>query len=358
MRIPWSKPKIGEAEKEAVKNVVDSGWWTSGDELEDLEDMIEEYLGCGAAVVMNGTQALRAALIAHDIGEGDRVLVPTYTFAASVNAIISVGAEPVLVDCDLETYNISIDDVKRKIGEVDALMVVDVAGMPVDIDKMVSIANREDVTLIQDSAESLGAKYKGEVVGGQEHTQTFSLHMAKLATSVEGGIITGSSEIISRVRKIRNHGMEGKYHHTVYGENMRITDLQASIGRIQMKQIDDFLERRDELAGIYRSELAERVRFQKVPSYVTQHPYMIFQTRFENKETRDRVENALNEDSIDTRVCWKPVHLQPYFKERFGELKGLENSEELYDTTLSLPIGNAMTLDEAKEVSKVVNESL
>lgn len=356
MDIPWSRPTFDEREQAAAIDVIESGWLTQGEEVAAFEDDLGELTGREAAVVSNGTTALISALLAHDIGEGDTVLVPTYTFVATVNTVLSVGADPVLVDADPSTYNLDLADLEAKAdADTDAVISVDVAGMPNDIDAITDICRDVGAVHIQDAAEAIGAEYDGTVVGGHDHTVTYSFHMAKLITSVEGGAVIGSDAICERVRRIRNHGMVERYKSTRFGLNFRMTDVQAAIGREQLAQLPDFLDHRAELAELYRVELPDAVSVQSIPDYVDRHPYMLFQTEYESQAARNRVDGHLQDAEIGTRICWRPVHRQPYLSHK-GE--GLDTADRLAKRSLALPIGNAITREEIRIVCAEVKAAL
>ena len=350
-KVPWSVPDIGEEEKQAIMRVVKSGWLSQGKETKLFEEEICEYLGCRHAIVVNsGTSALITALLAHGIGKEDEVIVPSLTFIATVNAVILVGADPILVDVDLETFNTTIEKVEEKITKrTKAILPVDVAGMPINIDAFERLAEEHDLVLIEDAAEAFGAVYKNRKIGSFNHTSIFSFHIAKTITTVEGGVITTNDDkIAENCRLIRSHGMKDKYNHITIGSNFRITDIQSAMGRIQLKKVETFLKRRNELASIYMRMLKNIVQFQKIPDYVTIHPWMLFGVLVDTKK-RDRIREKLKENGIDTRVCWRPVHQQPFHRKLFSG--SFPNSEEIASRIINLPIGNKFSKEDIKYVS-------
>ncbi len=342
MNVPWSPPNVGNEEMSAAKKVIDSGWWTQGKVTQQFEQELARKIGCKHAIVVNnGTSALIAALIAHGICPGDEVIVPTYTFIATINAVLAVGAKPILVDCDRNTFNTTPDLVQEKITKkTKAMMPVDVAGMPVDIDAFNDLAEDKRIVFIQDSAESIGARYKGRNLGSFDHTSVFSFHMAKLVATTEGGcVLTNDEEIAKKIVMVRNHGMEGKYDHASFGLNFRITDIQSAIGIEQLKKLDDNILLRSRLARMYIEGLADVVGFQHVPPYVSTHPYMLFGV-LADKGRRDAIIAKLNKNGIDTRICWPPVHSQRYHKHLFDGT--YPSAEHLTASMINLPMGNGL----------------
>ena len=308
-------------------------------------------------MVNSGTSALITALLAHGIGPGDEVIITTFTFIASVNAILSVGAKPVLVDSDLETFNTTPEIMKNVITEkTKAIIPVDVGGMSIDINAFTEFARKNNLIFIQDSAESIGAEYGGKKVGSFDHTSVFSFHMAKLATTVEGGcVLTNDDEIAEKCRMIRNHGMQGKYDYKCFGLNFRITDIQAAIGRIQLRKLNGYIRLRNKLADIYKKGLGDKIEYQKVPDYVNVHPYMLFGI-LTDVEKRDSIIKLLNENGVGTRICWLPTHKQDYHRKIFEG--NYPNSELLASRIINLPMGNGLTEKDVNYVVKVFNKIL
>lgn len=359
MKIPWSKPVIDEEEKEAAIRVIKSGWLTQGNETKMFEEDICNYVGCKYAVVVNnGTSALITSLLAHEIGPEDEVIVPIYTFIASINSIIAVGAKPVLVDSDIETFNTTIDLVEEKITpRTKAIMPVDVAGMPIDIYAFEKLANKHNLILIEDAAEAFGAKYKNKEVGSFNHTSIFSFHMAKTCTTVEGGCIaTNDPKMAEKCKMIRNHGMQTSYDYKTFGLNFRITDIQSTIGRVQLKKIDSFLNKRNEIAKQYMKELDNIFEFQKIPKYVTLHPWMFFPILAE-PEVRNKIVEQLNKNGIDTRICWPISNKQQFHSQMFKDKK-YPNAEIISSRIITIPMGNALTQEEVDYVIKVLKEMI
>jgi perosamine synthetase len=354
-KIPWSVPDISVDEEKAVSEVMTSKWLGMGLKTKQFESSICNFTGSkNCIVVNNGTAALITALLANRIGPGDEVLVPTYTFIATVNSIIAIGAKPVLVDCDPRTFNISADQVITVLADhpkAKGLIFVDVAGMPADIDSMRELAVKKNLILIEDAAESFGAGYKHKIVGSYDHSTIFSFHIAKQMTSIEGGaVVTGDSEIAERCRLIRSHG-EGKekYVHIDIGLNFRPTDIQSAIGLVQLKKVEKYMALREKVANAYMSSLQEFLTFQYLPNYVKRHPWMLFLCLARNLQERDALNKFINNMGVDTRIPWPPAHVQPYHRQRIGDIK-CPNADSVYERVLSLPIGNAINESDVMRV--------
>jgi perosamine synthetase len=346
--IPWSSPDISEEERRAINRVLDSGWLGMGPITKEFEAGICGYVGTSSAIfVNNGTSALMAAYLANGIGPGDAVLVPTYTFVATVSALLAIGARPILVDCDPTTLNVdpkAVEQLATEHPEAKALVFVDLAGQPCDIDALREIAKRHSLALIEDAAESFGAGYRNKSVGDFDHTTVFSFHIAKQLTTIEGGaIVTNDREVAEKVRLIRSHG-EGpdKYIHVAHGLNFRPTDIQAAIGLVQLGKMEKFLALRQRLAQAYRVGLGEWLEFQRRPDFVSRPTYMLFVAFCHDASHRDGLNSWLNYHGIDTRIPFPPVHTQPFYEDRFGK-SSMPGSELAFSRVISLPIGNAIT---------------
>lgn len=357
IKVPWSPPAIEKEEKEAAIRVINSGWLTQGKETQKFEEELADYISCKHVIVMNnGTSALIASLLAEGIGKGDEVLVPSLTFIASVNAITAVGATPVLVDSNLKTFNTTPELMQDKLtNKTKAILPVDVAGMPIDIDKIRKFADENNLKIIEDAAQGIGASYKGKKLGSFDHTTIFSFHMAKTITTIEGGCITtNDDEISKKCRMIRNHGMQATYNYGMHGLNFKTTDIQSAIGKEQLKKISKYLAVRNKIANIYTKELKNFGEFQHVPEYVTSHSRMLFGILVE-KDKRDEINKKLNGNGIDTRICWPPAHKQNHHSKIFTN-ENLPNAEYISSKIINLPMGNGLTENSVNYVTEKFRE--
>jgi perosamine synthetase len=357
-KVFWSVPDIGDDEKKAVMDTLDSGWLSMGPRTRRLEKELSAQTGADHSVVVNsGTSALLTALLTYGIGPGDEVLVPTYTFAATASSVIALGARPILMDCDPETFNVGPKEINAALAghpKAKALMFVDVAGLPCDLDAIRALAQEHHLLLLEDAAEAFNGVYKSTHLGNFDHLTVFSFHIAKQVTTVEGGAIqTNREELAEKMRLIRSHG-EGteKYLHLELGLNFRPTDLQAAIGLAQLRKADHYFALRAKIARSYVEELGGWLGFQRVPDYATRPTWMIFMVLAKDKDERDRLNAHLNAHGVDTRIPWRPIHRQPYFVARFGQVE-CPVADRTFDRALSLPIGNAMSQDDVQYVLDV-----
>ena len=355
MKIRWAPPSITEDERKSVLKVFDSNWFTQGPITELVEKKICEITKSKYAVMTNnGTSALICSLLAHEIGPGDEVIVPSFTFVATVNAILSVGAKPVLVDCNAETFNTEVKFMKNKVTKkTKAILPVDVSGMPVDLDSFQDFANENNLVLIRDSAEGLGAEYKNNQIGSFNHTSIFSFHMAKIVSGVEGGcVITNKKQIAEKLKLIRSHGDAGQYDSKIFGLNFRISDIHSAIILEQLKKLNSFLKQRKKIAKLYKSELMD-FQFQEIPDFVTCHPYMLFAILVSSKK-RNSLNNYLNNHGIETRICWPPIHKQKYHSKIFKE--NFPNSDKIFSKIINLPMGNGLTEEDTMFVIETIKK--
>ena len=358
-KVFWSVPDIGEDERQAVLDTLATGWLGMGPKTKEFEAALSKYTGAKHSIVVNnGTSALTTALLALGIAPGDEVLIPTYTFVATASSAIALGAKPVLVDCDPETFNVGPKEIEAALAghpKAKALLFVDVAGLPCDIDAIRAVAAKHHLLLLEDAAEAFAGAYRTTRLGNFDHLTIFSFHIAKQVTTVEGGAIqTNRDDIVDRLRLVRSHG-EGKekYVHVELGLNFRPTDIQSAIGLAQLKKADHYIELRDRIAKRYMHALGDHLTFQRVPPYATRPTWMILMVLAASKAERDALNAHLNQHGVDTRIPWPPIHRQPYFRARFGAVD-CPVADRTFDRALSLPIGNAMTEEDVDYVIETV----
>ena len=355
-------PHLGKEELKAVKRVFKSKWLGLGKEVFEFENQLKKFFNIKNVICVNsGTAAIHLALDAIGVSSNDEVIVPSLTFIASINSIISIGATPVLIDSDPKIWNTTPDLAREKITpKTKAIMPVDVGGMPIDIEGFEKLAKEEGVVLIEDAAAAPGGEYKGKKMGGFDHTSTFSFHIAKSLQTIEGGcVLTNSDEIGEKCKSIRNHGMSAPYSAKInlhydyvnYGLNFRITDIQSAIGLVQLSKVDKQVEHRNKLVRMYKEGLDGEFEFQTVPDYVTKHPYLFFGI-MADADKRDSLAKCLVNNGADIRVCWLPAHLQAYHKSLFKGLF-LSGAEEVGNRSIELPLGGC-TEEEVNDVVKLI----
>lgn len=365
-KIPMSAPDISEEDVQAVAETVRSGRLALGPKTEEFESLIADYVGVKHAVaVSSGTAALHLIVRALGIGPGDEVLVPSFTFVASVNAILYEGAVPVFVDIESDTYNLDPDDLKRKITvRTKAIMAVDVFGHPVEWDEILRIAERYNLRVIDDSCEALGAEYKGRKLGQFGNAAAFAFYPNKQMTTGEGGmIVTNDPQIAKLCRSMRNQGrgeMGAWLEHERLGYNYRMTEMSAALGVSQLRRIEDLLAKRERVAMLYTERLS-RLDFVRTP-VVRPHVRMswfAYVITLKEGLHRKPVMAAMARLGIPTRGYFEPVHLQPYIRNILGTKEGmLPVTESVAQRTIALPFHGNLSEAEVDEVVKALIEAV
>jgi perosamine synthetase len=356
-QIPMASADLEDSDIQAVLEVLRSGRLALGPKTGEFERSLAEYVGVRHAVaVSSGTAALHLVVKALGIGPGDEVLVPSFTFAASVNVILYEGATPVFVDVEPETYNLDPEDLERKVtSRTRAIMVVDVFGHPAEWETILEIAGRHGLRVIDDSCEALGAEYRGRKLGGFGEAAAFAFYPNKQMTTGEGGIVATDSDEVARLAcSLRNQGrgeMGAWLEHERLGYNYRLDEMSAALGVSQLRRIEEFLRKRERVARMYteRLEGLDGVRPPRVKSHVRMSWFVYVVTLREGLE-RDPVIRSLAEQGVPARGYFSPVHLQPYVRERLGN-GPLPVTESMARRTVALPFHNNLT---GEQVSRVV----
>jgi perosamine synthetase len=353
-----SSADLDESDVQAVLDVVRSGRLALGAKTIEFEQAVAEYVGVRHAVAVNsGTSALHLIVKALAVGPRDEVLVPSFTFAASVNAFLYEGATPVFIDIEPHTYNLDTADLERKItARTKAIMAVDVFGHPAEWDEILRIAANHGLRVIDDSCEALGAEYKGRKLGQFGDAGAFAFYPNKQMTTGEGGIVVcDDEEIASLCRSLRNQGrgeMGAWLEHERLGYNYRLDEMSAALGVSQLRRIESFLSKREQVARSYtaRLEKFDWVRPQIVKPYARMSWFVYVVTLAEGLG-RDPVMQAMEERGVPVRGYFSPVHLQPYIRERFGFRGGeLPITEATARRTIALPFHNNLTPSEIEKV--------
>lgn len=374
--IPYSRQSIDQDDIEEVVKVLRSDWITQGPKIKEFEDALCKYAGTRYAVaVSNGTAALHCACCAADVGEGDEIITSPITFAASGNCALFLGATVKFVDIRPDTYCLDPRKLELAINRHTKVIIpVDFAGQPSDMDEINQIAKKHDLMIIEDAAHSLGASYRGKSVGTLAAMTIFSFHPVKQITTGEGGmIVTDDKSLAERLRLLRTHGItnddnsmvfkeqaadnenqyltspnpESKagwyYEMQALGYNYRITDIQCALGLSQLKKIDRFISRRRQIAKYY-NEAFGRSPYLIIPhqKHDRQHAWHLYMLRLrldKMVKTRRQVFEELRSKGIGVHVHYIPLHLQPYYRERFAYKRGdFPQAEAFYDSALTIPI--------------------
>jgi perosamine synthetase len=360
--LPYGRQSIDEHEIAAVAEVLRSDWLTTGPKVAEFERAVASAAGMKEAVaVSNGTAALHTAMYAIGIGPGDEVIVPTITFAASANGAAFLGGVPVFVDVDPDTLLIDPDLIEAKITKkTKAVVAVDYTGQACDYDRLQPIVERHGLTLVDDAAHSIGGRYKSRPVGSLATLSTFSFHPVKHVTTGEGGaIVSNDPELTRRMRMFRSHGITTDFRQRetagswVYdmvdlGFNYRLCDIQCALGLTQLAKLPWSIERRQAIAARYDAAFADLagVRPLAVRGDVS-HAYHLYVIQLELEKLsvdRGRVFQALRAEGIGVNVHYRPVHLHPYYRNRFGTKPGdCPVAEAAYERMISLPMFPSMT---------------
>lgn len=318
-KFPVYKPWLKGNEKKYVIDCLDSTWISSkGSYISKFEESFSNYVGVNySTAVSNGTVAIHLALLTLGIGPGDEVIVPTLTYIASVNAIVYTGATPVFVDSDAENWQISPEDILKKITpRTKAIMAVHLYGHPCPMDEICAITRERGLFLIEDCAEALGSKYKGRHVGTFGNISTFSFFGNKTITTGEGGmVVTNDPTLHDRAVHFKGQGLAKyrEYWHDVVGYNYRMTNICAAIGLAQLEQVEEILERKIKIAGWYQQYLEDsEFIFQKQAGTIT-NSFWICSVIMNDFTKRDELREHLKQNGIETRPVFYPVHTMPMY---------------------------------------------
>ena len=373
--LPYGRQWIDKEDINSVIQVLKGDYLTTGPFISKFEQELANYVGAKYAVAFsNGTAALHGACFAAGIGEGDEVITTSLTFAASSNCILYQGGLPVFADIDERTLNIDPKEIEKKITlRTKAIIPVHFTGNPAPLDEIYTIANKNDLIVIEDAAHALGATYKQKKIGSDSDMTMFSFHPVKHITSGEGGIITtNDKEYYEKLIQFRSHGItrdpdkmvenHGPWYYEMQflGYNYRMTDIQAALGSSQLKKVDKFLQRRKKYASMYNDELkkikAITIPDQNKESSSSWHLYVIRLHLDQLTGNRKEIYNALHEENIGVNVHYIPVYLLPYYQD-LGYKQGLcPHAEKLYEEIITLPLFPAMTEKDVSDVIRAVNK--
>lgn len=368
MKIPLFKIFWDDRDIRAVNDVIRKGmYWTSGPQSKNFERLIAEYIGTKYAVVFNsGTSALHAAVLAHNIKEGDEAIVPSFTFIATANSLLFAGAKPVFADIESKSFGLDPEDVKEKITDkVKAIIPVHYGGSPCLIRELKEIAEDHNLILIEDAAESFGAKIKNKKVGTFGDSAMLSFCQNKVITTGDGGaVVTDSRKVCEKLKLIRSHGRledsdyfsSRKYmDYVTLGYNYRMSDIAAALGISQLEKIDKIIQMRKTNAEYMNDGLSniESILPPKSPYDYYLHVYQMYTVKVKREQkTRNNLAEYLAEEGIATKVYFHPVHLTHFYKNELKYDCKLPVTEEISKQVLTLPMHPSLTKKEMDYIIK------
>lgn len=371
--IPYGHQYIDEEDIKAVVEVLRSDWITQGPKIDEFEVKVADYCGAKYAVAMSsGTTALHAACAVAGISEGDEAITTPITFAATANAIAYCQGKPVFADIKEDTLNIDPEEIKKKLSpRTKALLPVDFAGFPADLDEIKALAKERGLIVIEDACHALGAEYKRRRLGAISDMTIFSFHPVKHITTGEGGmVLTDEEKYFQKLKAFRHHGItrpgnssEGPWYYEIrdLGHNFRITDFQCALGLSQLSKLDNFIKRRREIAAQYNeafSSLKQIITPVEGNDIKAVYHIYIIQLRMERlKKGRKEIFQALLKNNIGVNVHYIPVHLNPYYQRKYGYRKGdFPKAERYYERALTLPLFPKMSPEDVDFVIRTVKK--
>lgn len=343
--------------REAFDRVLRNSWYIDGEEKKKFENSFADYVGTNNCIgVGNGLDALMLSLKALGIGKNDEVIVPAHTFIATALAVTYVGAKPVLVDVDDETYNIDVNQIEDKItSRTKAIIPVHLYGQACKMDEIMSIAKKHNLFVVEDCAQAHGATYKGRKVGTYGDAAGFSFYPGKNlgALGDAGAALTSNDKLAERIRVLSNYGSDYKYHHIYQGNNSRLDEIQAAILAVKLKHLDRMNEERRKIANLYNSGIRNPLIKLPCVSEGCEPVWHVFAIRCKE---RDALENFLNENGIGTNKHYPiPIHLQECYRNLGYKQGDFSVAEDIANTEISLPMYYGLDKAAIEKVVELIN---
>ena len=373
--LPYGRQSIAEEDIQAVVDVLRSDWLTTGPKVAEFEEAFAAWVGAAQAVSFSsGTAALHGAAFAAGLKDGDEAITTPMTFAATANCVLYQGATPIFADVSADTLNLDPEQVAARLTpRTRAVLPVDYAGHPADLDAIQELAAKNGLIVIEDASHALGAEYKGRRTGSIADMTVFSFHPVKHLATGEGGMVTTDrADFAETLRRFRNHGISsdarqrqslGQWHYemVLLGFNYRLTDIACALGLSQLKKLEANLSRRREIAARYAAAFGDlesvtlpAIRADAKPAW---HLYPIRLNLEKLSADRGKIFRALRAENIGVNVHYIPVHLHPYYRDRFGDHAGeYPIAEDAYERLISLPMFHGMSDGDVEDVIRAVRK--
>ena len=369
--IPLYKIYSDDEDVKLISKVIKRGRdWAIGPEIDEFENDIKNYVGTDYCIALNsGTSALHATLLAYGLGNGDEIIVPSFSFISTANSVLFVNGKPKFADIEEETFGLNPDSISNVINsKTKAIIPMDYGGLSCKISEISEVAKKNNLILIEDAAECLGSTVKGIKVGSQSDSAIFSFCGNKVLTTGEGGaVVTNSKKIYEKIKLIRSHGRQdsinyfknpSKSQYLSLGYNWRMSSLTAALGISQLKKLDKIIKMRQKNAKQLISKLA---KFKEIsisdPPNGYEHIYQMFTIKLNSKKIRDSLHNFLKKKRIFSKVYFFPIHLTDFYKKNFPNSgKFLSNTEKLSNQLLTLPLYPNMTSEEKQYLIESISE--
>jgi dTDP-4-amino-4,6-dideoxygalactose transaminase len=389
MKVPFALPDCGDEEIREVANVIKSRWLTTASRCAKFEEDFARFIGAKHALAVNSaTAALHLGLEALGINAGDKVLIPTFTFTATAEIVRYLGADPIFVDCDRDTFCITCDQIEKaveaeklnlKASNLKAIIPVHFGGHPCDIDTLLRFAKENELKVMEDAAHAIPTRYKGKLIGAFGDITCFSFYANKTMTTGEGGMLcTDDDDIAKRVKVMRIHGINRdvwdrfstgaswEYDVIAPGFKYNMPDINAALGIHQLKKIDIFREKRQRIAKIYYEELKDipGLILPRIHCNMEDHSWYLFNVLIDPEETRKGIERndfirEMTKRDIGSSVHYKPLHRMTYYKNTYVlKPEMFPNAEWVFQRCVSLPMFSAMTDNQLEYLVESIKETL